>query len=113
MFVVRPREIGPSHPTVIDFPNNMYFRPEGGLTLVGLEDGNPLGESPDGDTDHAKPGFVERAIERICQRIPAMNAGLLRAKEACLLAQNKGGAKKPTLVRRGGAARRAGGGVRP
>jgi sarcosine oxidase subunit beta len=79
MFVVRPKEIGPSHPTVIDFPHNMYFRPEGGLTLVGLEDGNPLGESPDGDTDHAKPGFVERAIERICERIPAMNAGLLHS----------------------------------
>ncbi|MEW5941100.1 MAG: FAD-binding oxidoreductase [Chloroflexota bacterium] len=65
------------HPTVIDFPNSMYFRPEGALTLVGLEDGNPLGESPDGDTDHARKGFVERAIERICKRIPAMeNASL-------------------------------------
>ncbi len=61
MFVVRPAEIGPSHPTVIDFPRDMYFRPEGGLTLVGLEDGNPLGEAPDSDTDHAQAGFVERA----------------------------------------------------
>ncbi len=43
MFVVRPKEMGPSHPTVIDEPNEMYFRPEGELTLVGLEDGNPLG----------------------------------------------------------------------
>jgi glycine/D-amino acid oxidase-like deaminating enzyme len=75
LFVVRPAEIGPSHPTVIDFPNEMYFRPEGPLTLVGLEDGNPLGESPDSDTDHAKPGFVERAIDRICSRIPLMNQG--------------------------------------
>ena len=72
LFVVRPEEIGP---TVIDFPNEMYFRPEGKLTLVGLEDGNPLGESPDSDTDHARPGFVERAIDRICLRIPAMNQG--------------------------------------
>jgi len=79
MFVVRPREIGPSHPTVIDFPHEMYFRPEGELTLVGLEDGNPLGESPDGDSDHAKPGFIERAIERICLRMPAMNDGLLHS----------------------------------
>ena len=58
MFVTRPRELGPIHPTVIDFANEMYFRPEGNLTLVGLEDGNPLGESPDGDTDHARKGFV-------------------------------------------------------
>jgi glycine/D-amino acid oxidase-like deaminating enzyme len=65
---------------VIDFPGEMYFRPErGGLTLVGLEDGNPLGESPDGDTDHARAGFVERAIERICARIPAMEKGGLHS----------------------------------
>jgi sarcosine oxidase subunit beta len=76
LFIRRPKEIGPSHLTVIDDINNMYFRPEtGGLTLVGLEDGNPLGESPEGDTDYAKPGFVERAVERICQRIPAMENG--------------------------------------
>jgi sarcosine oxidase subunit beta len=73
MFARRPAEIGPSHPTAIDDIHAMYFRPEtGGLTLVGLEDGNPLGESPDGDTDHAKAGFVERAGERIVQRIPIM-----------------------------------------
>ncbi len=72
MFVMRPPEVKLSHPTVIDFINEMYFRPEGGLTLVGLEDGNPLGESPDNDADHAKPGFVERAIDRICRRVPAM-----------------------------------------
>jgi len=78
MFVGRPKEIGPGHPAAIDFPNEMYFRPEtGGLTLVGLEDGNPLGDSPDGDSDHASKGFVERAIERICQRIPAMENGHL------------------------------------
>ena len=76
LFVRRPAEIGPSHLTVIDDINNMYFRPEtGSLTLVGLEDGNPLGESPEGDTDYAKPGFVDRAVERICQRIPAMEKG--------------------------------------
>jgi glycine/D-amino acid oxidase-like deaminating enzyme len=76
LFVRRPKEIGPSHLTVIDDINDMYFRPEtGGLTLVGLEDGNPLGESPEGDTDHARPGFVERAVERICRRVPAMEKG--------------------------------------
>jgi sarcosine oxidase subunit beta len=35
-FLRRPPDLGPSHPTVIDFINLMYFRPEtGGLTLVG------------------------------------------------------------------------------
>jgi len=79
MFVVRPPEIGLTHPTVIDFGREMYFRPEGGLTLVGLEDGNPLGESPDGDADHAKKGFVEHAIERLCLRMPAMEKGALHS----------------------------------
>ena len=79
MFVVRPPEIGPSHPTVIDFGREMYFRPEGNLTLVGLEDGNPLGESPDGDVAHAQTGFVERAIDRLCQRIPLMEKGALHS----------------------------------
>jgi sarcosine oxidase subunit beta len=78
MFVGTPKEMGPSHPTVIDFPNEMYFRPEtGGLMLVGLEDGNPLGDSPEGDSDHAIKGFVERAIERICQRVPVMENSYL------------------------------------
>lgn len=79
MFVARPANVGPSHPTVIDFPKDLYFRPEGGLTLVGLEDGNPLGESPDNDTDHAKTGFVERAIDRVCLRVPAMEQGGLHS----------------------------------
>lgn len=80
MMVKRPKEMGPSHPTVIDGIMEMYFRPEtGGLTLVGLEDNNPIGESPDGQTDHAKAGFVERAIERICQRIPVMEKAALQS----------------------------------
>lgn len=79
MFVARPAQIPLAHPTVIDIARDMYFRPEGALTLVGLEDHNPLGQSPDGDTDHAQPGFVERAIERICERIPAMQHGGLHS----------------------------------
>ena len=79
LFVMRPAEKIPSHPTVIDFPHDMYFRPEGRLTLVGLEDGNPLGESPDGDTNHAEPGFVERAIERVCRRVPSIENGGLHS----------------------------------
>ncbi len=79
MFVRRPSQMGPTHPTVIDFANEMYFRPEGNLTLVGLEDGNPLGESPEADADHAKPGFVERGIDRLCRRIPIMERGSLHS----------------------------------
>jgi len=80
LFVNRPSEFGPSHPTVIDDINEMYFRPEtGGLTLVGLEDNNPLGESPDGYTDRAQPGFIERGIDRICKRIPVMEKGSLHS----------------------------------
>ena len=79
MFVARPRQVGPSHPAVIDFANEMYFRPEGDLTLVGLEDGNPIGQSPDNDTDHAQKGFIERGIDRICRRIPIMENGGLHS----------------------------------
>ena len=80
LFIKRPVELHLPHPTVIDNANSMYFRPEsGGLTLVGLEDGNPLGESPDGYTETSQPGFVERAIERISKRIPAMEKGGLHS----------------------------------
>jgi len=79
MFVRRPPDFGPAHLTVIDAANEMYFRPEGELTLVGLEDGNPLGEPPDTDTDHARPGFVERGIERLSRRIPSIENGSLHS----------------------------------
>lgn len=79
MFVRRPIQTVPSHPAVIDFPNEMYFRSEGSLTLVGLEDGNPFGESPDTDSSKAKDGFVERAIDRLCQRMPIMEQGSLHS----------------------------------
>jgi sarcosine oxidase, subunit beta len=79
LFVLRPTENILPPPTVIDFPHDMYFRPERDLTLVGLEDGNPLGASPDGDAEHALPGFVERAIDRICLRIPGIAQGRLHS----------------------------------
>lgn len=76
MFVRRPPQLGLPHVTVIDAANHMYFRPEsGGLTLVGLEDDNPIGESPDAYIEQARPGFVERAIDRLCRRIPGMEHG--------------------------------------
>ena len=80
MFIKRPSGLCPSHPTAIDNANSMYFRPEtGGLTLVGLEDNNPIGEDPTGYTDRSQPGFVERAIERICRRIPIMEQASLHS----------------------------------
>ena len=80
MFIRRPPVLSAEHPTVIDFPNSMYFRPEtGGLTLVGLEDDNPIGEAPDGDTERSKPDFAERAIDRICKRVPGMDQGSLHS----------------------------------
>jgi len=80
MFVRRPLDFGPAHPTVIDDINSMYFRPEtGNLTLVGLEDGNTRGESPEENTGKAHPGFVERAIERLTRRIPALENGSLHS----------------------------------
>ena len=79
MYVRRPAEAALPHPTVIDFQHEMYFRPEGGLTLVGLEDGNPLGEDPDASTEQARLGFVERAVERLCRRLPLMENGSLHS----------------------------------
>jgi sarcosine oxidase subunit beta len=82
-FLRRPVDFGPSHPTVIDFPNLMYFRPEtGNLTLVGLEDGNPLGVSPETGGESPEPDFVERAVERICRRVPSMERGSLQSAHA-------------------------------
>jgi sarcosine oxidase subunit beta len=76
MFIRRPPELRLGHPTVIDFPKVIYFRPEtGGLTLVGLEEGNVQGETPPEGEAVPDPGFVERAVEQICKRIPAMENG--------------------------------------
>ena len=77
-FIRRPPAFQP-HPTVIDDSLSLYFRPEtGGLTLVALEDGSQFGEPPDSDADHVTPGFVERAVERLCRRVPGMDAGSLK-----------------------------------
>jgi sarcosine oxidase subunit beta len=63
-------------PIVIDHPNDAYFRPEGSsLMLVGLEDQNEIGGSPDRPTDEAAPGFPERVAERITRRVPLMSDG--------------------------------------
>lgn len=69
-YVQRPADI-PRHIAFIDFQNAFYCRPEGeSLTLVALEDGNPLEGDPDAPVDSASVGFIERAAERIVQRLP-------------------------------------------
>jgi sarcosine oxidase subunit beta len=79
MIVRRPLTLGPAHPVVIDEPYQQYFRPETGkLSLVGLDDVNTLGESPDGPTDYVKPGYIQQAIDRICLRIPGMESASLQ-----------------------------------
>jgi glycine/D-amino acid oxidase-like deaminating enzyme len=79
-YVRRPDDV-PAHPAMIDFANAFYIRPEGAnLTLIGLEDGNELADDPDRPVDAAAPGFVERAAERLCIRLPAFaTAGLQSA----------------------------------
>ena len=76
-YVQRPPEI-PRHIAFIDFQNAFYSRPEGeSLTLVALEDGNPLQGDPDAPVDAAASGFIERAAERVVSRLPQFaRAGL-------------------------------------
>lgn len=77
-FVKRPPQVG-RHPTVIDDALAMYFRPEGELTLVALEDGNRMGEPPEAELGQVDKEFVMRAIDRICQRVEGMEAGALHS----------------------------------
>jgi sarcosine oxidase subunit beta len=82
MFTRRPASLHVPHPAVIDDINDMYFRPEtGNLTLVGLEDDNLIGQPPDFGHDYARQGFAERAADRICRRIPAMEHGSLQSTQ--------------------------------
>jgi sarcosine oxidase subunit beta len=76
-YVLRPPDI-PRHIGFIDFANLFYSRPEGEtLTLVALEDGNPMDGNPDAPVDSAAAGFIERAAERIVRRLPPFaRAGL-------------------------------------
>src|SRR5512138_2084311 len=77
-FVKRPATVG-MHPTVIDDVLSMYFRPEGELTLIGLEDRNRMGEPPESDLGRVDPDFVMRAIDRICERMEGMEEGSLHS----------------------------------
>jgi sarcosine oxidase subunit beta len=77
-FVKRPTKVG-MHPGVIDDVLAMYFRPEGELTLIGLEDYNRMGEPPESDLGRVDPEFVMRAIDRICERVQGMEEGSLHS----------------------------------
>jgi len=77
-FVKRPSRVG-MHPAVIDDALAMYFRPEGELTLIGLEDYNRMGEAPETDLGRVGPEFVMRAIDRICERVEGMEEGSLHS----------------------------------
>lgn len=79
VFIRHPQQLE-NHLTVIDDTNAMYFRPEtGGLTLIGLEDGNPIGRSPSEFSAGIAADFVDRAVERLCLRIPEMEQGSLHS----------------------------------
>jgi sarcosine oxidase subunit beta len=72
---VVPRPI----PVVIDNAHDMYVRPEGGeLVLIGLEDANIMGGSPDRDTADAEPDFRDRVTDRVVRRIPGLIDGTFR-----------------------------------
>jgi sarcosine oxidase, subunit beta len=74
-----PASVARPIPVVIDLAHAMYFRPEGDdMVLVGLEDDNQIGGSPDRDTADAATGFFDRAAERIVRRVPGLIDGTFR-----------------------------------
>jgi sarcosine oxidase subunit beta len=63
----------------------MYFRPEGigaDMVLIGLEDDNQIGGSPDRASGDARPDFRERASERVVLRVPGLIDGTFRASHS-------------------------------
>jgi glycine/D-amino acid oxidase-like deaminating enzyme len=77
-FVVRPDGFRP-FPAFIDFGRAMYVRPEGAqLVLVGLEDGNPVHDTPD-DVHRGAEGFTDRAVQRVTARLPRLADGGLHS----------------------------------
>jgi glycine/D-amino acid oxidase-like deaminating enzyme len=77
-YVVRPAGFAP-FPAFIDFGRAMYARPEGRhLVLVGLEDDNPLRDTPD-EVHRGADGFTDRAVERLTGRLPGLAEGGLHS----------------------------------
>jgi sarcosine oxidase subunit beta len=78
-----PATVARPIPVVIDLANAMYLRPEGpDMILVGLEDDNQMGGSPDRDTGDAAPDFRDRAADRVIRRIPALIDGTFRTSHS-------------------------------
>ena len=78
-----PETVARPIPVVIDNANSMYFRPEGSdMILVGLEDDNQIGGSPDRDTGDVRADFHERAAERIIRRVPGLIDGTFRTSHS-------------------------------
>jgi sarcosine oxidase subunit beta len=78
-----PSSVARPIPVVIDIANLMYLRPEGGdMILVGLEDDNQMGGSPDRDTGDAAPDFRDRAAERVIRRVPGLIDGTFRTSHS-------------------------------
>ena len=78
-----PGSVARPIPVVIDNANSMYFRPEGAdMVLIGLEDDNQMGGSPDRDTTEAASDFRDRAAERIIRRVPGLIDGTFRTSHS-------------------------------
>lgn len=74
-----PADHPASIPIVLDHAGSVYFRPEGrDLLLVGLENGNEFGGSPDRPLASTGPDVLAEMAERVCDRVPWMAAGDLR-----------------------------------
>jgi sarcosine oxidase subunit beta len=79
-FLGAPAAVPLPFPVVIDNPNALYLRPEGSeQVLVGLEDENAIGGSPDRDTADAARGFSERVVERVIRRVAGLIDGTFRS----------------------------------
>lgn len=77
----RPRAHLRPHPTVADFKNQIYYRPEGSnLTLVGSIDAGEAEHrvDPDHYNESADYEFIEDAAQRIRNRYPYMEQALGR-----------------------------------
>jgi len=71
-FLVRPKGLR-SFPAFIDDSIAMYGRPEGSsLVLAAMEEDSFRNEEPGTESQKTSPEFMERLIEKICQRIPKM-----------------------------------------
>jgi len=77
-----PEGRGTDWPVVIDHAREVYFRPEGQhQMLVGLEVANEIGGSPDRPYGTMSGEVSDLMIERVCERVPWMVDGTLRATQ--------------------------------